>query len=81
MAGRADTAYAVLTPAEVPNRRIQAMWRGEGTVTFHQARWEDMPAQFMIPNTFRSLEVREYLEATITQSVGGKDLRDQRILR
>ena len=56
------------------------MWRGEGTVRFNQARWEDMPTQFMIVNTLHALEIKEYRGATITQSVGGKDLSDQRML-
>ena len=47
---------------------------------FNQARWEDMPTQFMIVNTMHALEIKEYRGATITQSVGGKDLSDQRML-
>ena len=34
----------------------------------------------MIVNAFAELEVVESLGATVTQSVGGKDLSDQRIL-
>ena len=77
---KADVAYATLTPAEASNRRVTGMWRGEGAVRFNQARWEDMPTQFMIVNTLHALEIKEYRGATITQSVGGKDLSDQRML-
>ena len=77
---KADVAYATLTPAEGSNRRVTGMWRGEGAVRFNQARWEDMPTQFMIVNTLHALEIKEYRGATITQSVGGKDLSDQRML-
>ena len=46
--GTADIAYAVLTPARTPNRVVQEHWRGEGTVEFHKARWEDLPTQYNI---------------------------------
>ncbi len=55
--------------------------KGLRTVSFHEARWEDMPTQYQIVNAFAGLEVKEYRGATITRSVGGKDLSDQRILR
>ena len=79
--GTADIAYAVLTPASTPNRVVQEHWRGEGTVEFHKARWEDLPTQYNIVNAFHELEVKEWRGASIVKSVGGKDLSDQRILR
>lgn len=78
--GTADVEYACLTPAENSNAVIQERWVGDGTVTFHRARWEDMPTQFDIVNTFHGLEVVEYRGASMTRSIGGKDLSDQRIL-
>ena len=78
--GQADAAYAVLTPAESPNRVVKEMWRGDGTVEFHRARWEDLPTQFMVVNALQELEIEEYRGATIVRSVGGKDISDQRIL-
>lgn len=79
--GQADAAYAVLTPAATPNRVVKELWHGTGTVAFHQARWEDLPTQYMIVNTFHALAILEYRGATVTRTVGGKDLSDQRILR
>ena len=79
--GTADIAYTVLTPANTPNRVVQEHWRGEGTVEFHKARWEDLPTQYNIVNAFHELEVKEWRGASIVKSVGGKDLSDQRILR
>lgn len=78
--GCADVQYAVLTPLAVPNRVIKSIVRGAGRVTFHPARWEDMPTQYMIVNALHALEMVEYRGATITHSVGGKDLSDQKIL-
>lgn len=79
--GVADVAYAVLTPASAPNRVVKAHWRGEGTVQFHKARWEDLPTQYNIVNAFHELEIKEWRGASIVKTVGGKDLSDQRILR
>lgn len=79
--GAADAAYAVLTPAETPNRRILERHVGLGRLQFHRARWEDMPTQYNIVNAFADLEIREYRGASLTKTVGGKDLSDQRILR
>ena len=78
--GTADAEYAVLTPAHTPNRRVLGMWRGQGNVQWHRARWEDMPTQYNIVNCLGELEILEYRGAVVTQSIGGKDLSDQRIL-
>ena len=79
--GSADCAYPTLTPAANPNQKIEARWLGKGSLQFHPARWEDMPTQYNIVNTFAELEIREYRAASLTQTRGGKDLSDQRILR
>ena len=79
--GTADVAYAVLTPAETPNRRILERHVGSGSLQFHPARWEDMPTQYNIVNGLANLEIREYRGASLMKTVGGKDISDQRILR
>lgn len=78
--GTADIAYPVITPSHTPNRVIQELWRGEGTVQFHQARWEDLPTQYNVVNGISALTINEYRGATFSRTVGGKDLSDQRIL-
>lgn len=79
--GTADVEHACLTPAENSNAVIHERWVGEGSVQFYPARWEDMPTQYNIVNTFHGLTIKEYRGASVTKSVGGKDLSDQRILR
>ena len=79
--GTADVSYPVLTPAANPNVQVTEVLQGEGTVAFHEARWEDMPTQYMIVNAFAALEVKEYRGAMIRHYHGSKDLSDQRILR
>ncbi len=78
--GTADVEYACLTPTGNSNAVIEERHLGEGTVTFHRARWEDMPTQYNIVNALGDLEIKEYRGASVTRSVGGKDLSDQRIL-
>lgn len=80
--GKADASYAVITPAGGSAQRTLELWRGKGgSVKFHRARWEDMPTQYMIVNAFAELDVVEFRGATLSKSVGGKDLSDQRIIR
>jgi len=79
--GSADVAYACLSPVGHSHRVVTERWVGDGTVHFHPARWEDLPTQYTIVNTFHALEIKEYRGASVTQSVGGEDLSAQRILR
>jgi len=79
--GTADVSYPVLTPADNPNIKVTEVRQGKGAVSFHEARWEDMPTQYMIVNAFAALEVKEYRGAVIRHYSGSKDLDDQRILR
>ncbi len=79
--GRHDIAYPVLTPAGNSNLRVLEHRVGAGSVQFHRARWEDMPTQYNIVNAFADLEIREYRGASVTRTIGGKDISDQRMLR
>jgi hypothetical protein len=78
--GTADIAYPVITPAASPNTKVIEHLSGHGTVTWKRARWEDLPTQYNIVNGIADLEVKEWLGATLTRTVGAKDLGDQRIL-
>ena len=78
--GRADAEYAVLTPSAAPNRKVMAQWNGKGRVRFHRAAWQDLPTQYHIVNAFEELEQVAFRGASILETVGGKDLSDQRIL-
>jgi len=79
--GKPDISYVTLTPSVNTNRVVNEMWRGEGTVAFHEATWEDLPTMFSIVNTFHNLEIKEYRGAIMVRTTGGKDLSDQRILQ
>ncbi|MBN1315574.1 MAG: acetoacetate decarboxylase family protein [Anaerolineales bacterium] len=75
-----EISYLALTPAGGGKGRIQELYQGRGQVQFHPAAWEDMPTQFHIVNALRDLEIRETLDAWLIKRVGGRDIRDQRIL-
>ncbi len=77
----ADAEYAVLTPSASPNRRVTAQYSGKGKVRFHRAEWRDLPTQYHIVNAFASLEQMAFVGASVVETVGDKDLSDQRILR
>ena len=79
--GVADVAYATMTPAEAPNRRITEHTRGAGSFAFTRPRWEDMPTQVNIVNGLADLPVQEVRDASCIRSIGAKDLRDTVILR
>ncbi len=79
--GKEDSAYAVITPAANSNQRVLEQHAGDGSLAFHRARWEDLPTQYNIVNALADLEILEYRGASLTKTVGGKDLSDQRILR
>jgi len=79
--GTPEVCYVTFTPSSGTNAVITEAWRGEGSVEFHEATWEDMPTQFQIVNAIGGLEIKAYRGAWMIRGVGGKDLSDQRILR
>jgi hypothetical protein len=79
--GEADACYVTHIPAATPNKKILQQWSGGANLRIRHARWEDMPSQYNIVNALADLEIKEYRGASITRTVGGKDLGDVRILR
>jgi hypothetical protein len=49
-------------------------------MTWHRARWEDLPTFYPVVNAFADLPIEEYVSASVVKSIGGKDLSNQRIL-
>ena len=77
-----DVCYPILTPSSLgAPAALREMWRGEGTVEFHEATWEDLPTQVDVVNTLHGLKVTEYRGARVTRSVGTTDLSQTRPLR
>ena len=78
--GVPDVSYPVITPVSGGHRKILEESVGDGNLTWNRARWEDLPTQFNVINALADLELVEVLGGTLTRSIGGKDLSDQRIL-
>ena len=79
--GTEDVCYAVMTPATGGHRKVVEQFTGDGQIEWHRARWEDLPTQYNIINTFADLEIRKYVGGSVVRTVGAKDLSDQTILR
>lgn len=79
--GEADASYATMTPADTPNRRVLRRWQGTGAISFSRATFEQLPTLFHIVNALAELELLEVAGAGGLVTVGGKDFRDQRVLR
>jgi len=78
--GKADIAYACHTPPGASSQRVVRRQAAEGRVHFFEASWEQMPTQFHVVSALAALPIREWRDATITETLGGKDLSDQRRL-
>ena len=80
--GEADVEYATLTPADCPNTIVdKVMYADKAEGAFSRATWEQLPTLVHIVNALEELSLGECVSATLTNTHGAKDLRDQRILR
>ena len=78
--GTADSQYAVITPTGKSNAVVQEDLVGDGSLCWTPARWEDLPTFYQAVNAFAELEIKEFLGGSLTRSVGGSDISEQRIL-
>ena len=80
--GEADAAYAVLTPGDWPNIKLDTVEQAQqAKMCFHAATWEQLPTLVQIVNTLSELTLGDCTQALLTRTRGGKDLSDQRIVR
>lgn len=80
--GEADAAYATVSPPGNYDMKVLEGWSGSGSVTFHPARWEDLPTFYNVANALAGLPVLEVTDAMMGRAmVAFNDLRDQRIMR
>ncbi len=78
--GEVDAAYATLTPATGSKVRLTSCQAARASVRFHASSWEELPTTFHIVNALADLPVIEMRGGYLVESVGGKDLSDQRII-
>jgi len=80
--GEADAEYAVLTPADWPNMKLEHARQAEtATLVINRGTWEQLPTLVHIVSCLSELTLGECIQAKMTKSRGAKDLSDQRILR
>ncbi|XAH24630.1 acetoacetate decarboxylase family protein [Xylophilus sp. GW821-FHT01B05] len=75
-----DAAYATLTPPG-GKTRITRVQTGQGRARFLPTSWAQMPTQFHIINALAALPQLEWRTAYLVESIGARDLSDQRRLR
>lgn len=79
--GVADIEYAVLTPADSPNAKIDQIVRADtARILIRQSSWEELPTLVHIVNILSALNLGECIQATLMRTHGSRDLSDQRIL-
>jgi len=79
--GEADVIYPAISPAERGPRKSLAQWSANGNVRFNRATWEQLPTLVHIVNTLADLDVYEITGASMVDTLGGDDIRGQRMLR
>jgi hypothetical protein len=79
--GEADVTYAAISPSERGPRKVLARWSADGNVLFHKATWEQLPTLVHVVNTLAELEIVQVVGASMVDTLGGNDLRGQRLLR
>jgi hypothetical protein len=78
--GEADLHQVTLTPSGDPDRTIERLQAGVGTVRFHRVAWSDLPTMHHVVNALAELPIIEPRGGSLTHSRGGKTFRDQRAL-
>jgi hypothetical protein len=72
---------ATISPVERGRRTVVKRWSASRDLKFNRATWEELPTLVHIVNAFADLEIIEVVGASMVDTLGGDDLRGQRILR
>lgn len=78
--GEHDVEYFTFTPPPDLSPYLKGAWTGEGSVSFQESTWEDLPTLFNIVNALASLPILETRPSRTLMTVGGTDYRSQQIL-
>lgn len=70
----------VITPARNAVARVTSFRAGTGSVEFLPSTWEQMPTMAHVANALAALPVIGPVEASVVETVGSSDLREQRVL-
>jgi hypothetical protein len=72
----AEVCEAVISPSG--SGKVEETKVGEGSLTFFETRWEDMPTQFHVVEAIRRLPRRQMLPSVYQRTRGGTDHYRQR---
>lgn len=78
--GELDVDYCTLTPAGNSSARLTSHSQGSASARFNSPTWQQMPTQFHIVSALAEIPLIRLVTAGIYESIGGKDLSDQRRL-
>ena len=79
--GEADVSCITFTPAANPAMKVLSRSTGRAKAAFRRARWQDLPTMFQIVNALSEFDLSQPVNCSIVESIGNKDLSDQRVLR
>jgi len=78
--GDPEVSYPTTTPGAVPDRRVQRSWRGHGALRLTAGTWEDLPTQHHVVAGLAGLAPSGAVAAGLVETLGSRDLSDQRPL-
>ena len=78
--GEPDIEYVTFTPPPDLSPYLKQGWTGEGSVSFRESTWEELPTQYALVNALASLPMREARGSKTVMTVGGTDYSSQQIL-
>lgn len=78
--GVADAEYAVRTFAQ-SSKRVLQRWKGAASLTVNAGSFGDLPTLHYITTILKEVTGNDLVGAGRVRTVGGKDFRDQQILR
>jgi Acetoacetate decarboxylase (ADC) len=78
--GLPDADYVTLSPAGNTRNQLDRLLVGQGRANFHAATWSDLPTMHHIVNRFAQLDIKEFRNARLVFSHGGRDFGDTRVI-
>jgi acetoacetate decarboxylase len=79
--GEADICHVSLTPAGPSGATIERRQIGKGALGFVRAAWKELPTMYHVVNALADLPVLETRGGSFTVMRGGRNYRDQKMLK
>ena len=75
-----DAEYVTFTPPIDAAKYLREAWVAEGSVSFRESTWEELPTLCNVVNALSALPIREWRSSDVRKTIGGTDYRVQQIL-